>query len=313
MERFLDLMQNLDRRFIYLVIGILLVVMLLLGKPETGVVLEPTQRFFDTVQATETTPESQKIITIGVTFAANTLAENGNQFRAVVRHLMLTNKRFAIMAVGEPQGAANGPRIVKDLAAQYGYTYGTDWIDFGYQLNSLAFYKLYTKDIPAAVKTDGQQGKPIATFPIMAGITSVSDHVAMHIEVTASASIFSWISIVQPATHPRLKIGYACTGVMTSEAYPLLDSNQITGLMAGLKGAADYEQLVDGIEAQQIAAGTRKTAYDAMATPSLQLPQPARVLMFTQSSAHLAIIIFIIIGNVGLLLATRRRKEAAHD
>ena len=119
MGRFLDLMQNLDRRIIYLVIGVLLVVVLLLGKSETGVVLEPTQKFFDSVQAADTSPQSHKIIVVGVTFAANTLAENGNQMRALVRHLMLTHKRFAVVAVGEPQGAAQGPRIVKDLAAQY--------------------------------------------------------------------------------------------------------------------------------------------------------------------------------------------------
>ncbi len=316
MGRFLDLMQNLDRRIIYLVIGVLLVVVLLLGKSETGVVLEPTQKFFDSVQAADTSPQSHKIIVVGVTFAANTLAENGNQMRALVRHLMLTHKRFAVVAVGEPQGAAQGPRIVKDLAAQYGYTYGTDWIDFGYQLPSLGFYKLYTKDIPNAIKEDGQLKKPIASFPIMDGIKTVSDNVAMHVEITASSSVFDWIQYVQNATH--LKIGYACTGVMASEAYPLLDSGQISGLMAGLKGAADYEQLTDSLEQAQVQAGTRKAMYDPKATPSLQLPQPARMLMFTQSAAHLAIIIFIILGNVGLLLSTRLarkngKESSAHD
>lgn len=316
MDSLLHFMQTLDRRWIYLVLAITLVVALALGKQTDPIVLPPVQQLYDAVQAAPAGPGQGKIILVGTTFAAGTIGENGNQARAIFRHLMLSHKRFAIIAVSEPQGAALGKAIVGELAKQYGYKYGTDWIDFDYQIGTLAFFKSFPKDIQGTVKVDGMEKKPLAKFPIMHGINTVED-IALHIEITASASVFDWIQIVQPMTNPRLKIGYAPTGVMATEAYPLLDSRQLVGMVPGLKGAADYERLVDEQEQREAASGQLgHPPFDPKQMVTIAgLAAPARTLMFTQNAAHIVIILFILLGNIGMLLARlvgrSSTKEAA--
>jgi len=311
MEKFLRQLQSLDRRWIYLVLSIVLIITLIKSYPDKPIVLPSVQHFYDAVDQAPAGPGQGKIILVNTLFAAGTIAENGTQMRSLVRHLMLTHKRFATISVGEPQGATYGPAIAGDLAKQYGYEYGKDWIDFGYQFNTLAFFMSFPRDIPGQIKTDGQENKPITSFPIMQGIRNIND-VAMHVEITASASVYDWMQYVQPKSNPRLPIGYACTGVMAADAYPYLDSGQLIGMMPGLKGASDYEALVDKLQTQEEAAGHVKHHYDPNAITSIPaFPPPARNLMYSQSAAHIVIILFIIFGNVGLLLSRRLAKKSA--
>jgi hypothetical protein len=310
MERLLNNLVTLDRRIIYLVVAVVLIVSLVVslvtGKKETATVQPSVQQLYDAIAQA---PDN-KLIILDATFSPNTLPENGNQFRALVRHAVLAKKRFAIMALDQ-QGAGLGIQIVQDVTKQYGYTYGKDWISFGFQLGALAFFKQVIKDVPKAMSADGVNGEPLTpeNFPIMRGIRTIKD-ISIIVEVTASAAIWSWIQIVEPAAGKNLQLGYACTGVMSAEAYPLLDAGQIIGLMPGLKGAADYEQLVDDLEAGQ----PGRTPYEPDTLQEL-ITKPARVLMFTQNYAHIAVLLLILIGNLALLvryMLGRNTKKAAN-
>jgi hypothetical protein len=315
MGSFFQQLQSLDRRWIYLLLSIVLITALIVGKLEKPVVQLPARQLFDAVEASPAGADDDKIILVGTTFSFNTIGESGNQARAILRHLMLTKKRFAVMSV-EPVGAEIGKIITTKLAEEYNYEYGKDWIFFGYQLGTLAFFKSFPQDIPGTVKIDGIQGNPITdftAFPIMRRVKTIKD-VDMHIEITASASVFDWLQIVQPVTKPRLKIGYACTGVMAAEAYPYLDSGQMVGMLPGLKGAADYEQLVE--EREKDFPEVKADASTSLASiPRIGLYRTARHLMFAQGSAHVLIILFIILGNIGYFLARRkpRSKEAMDE
>lgn len=312
MNQFLQRMQSIDRRLIYLVMAVTFLVTLIIGKPVTPLVMPPVQQLYDAIDAAPAGPDDGKLILIGMTFSASTIGESGNQARAIIRHLMLRKKRFAVISIAEPQGAVYAQLITTDIAKQYGYEYGKDWINFGYQVNTLALYKSMPRDIPGMLKVDGTENKPLTSFPIMEGIKTMKD-IAMHVEITASDSVFNWVLYVQPMTSPRLKIGYACTGIMASEAYPYLDSGQLVGMAPGLKGAADYETLVDQLEEQQITDGARKESerFDPKLMQNVPaFPKPARYLMFTQNWAHIIVILFIIIGNVGMFLSRRKPRSA---
>ena len=310
MDKLLHALQTLDRRWIYLVLTITLIVTLIYSRPINPIVLPQAQDIYDAVDKAPAGPRQGKIILVGMTFSASTIAENGSQARALLRHLMLRHKRFAVMSISEPQGATYAPLIAGDIAKQYGYVYGRDWINFGYQIGTLAFFKAFPRDIPGVLKVDASENKPITSFPIMKGIKSIKD-VALLVEITASSSVYDWIQIVQPTTTPPLKIGYACTGVMGAEAFPYLDSGQLIGMMLGLKGAADYEKLADELEARELAAGRITHKFnDAGMTSVPAFPPSARRLMYTQSAAHVVIIIFILLGNIGLLLSRWKAKKS---
>ncbi len=311
MERFFHKLQSLDRRWIYLVLAVTLMATLINSRPENPVVLKPVQDYYDTVQDLAAGSGQGKIVLVDTLFSASTLAENGTQARVVIRHLMLRHLRFATLSVGEPQGATYGPKIAGDLAKRYGYVYGKDWIDFGYQIPNLSFYRSFTRDIPGTIQVDNQENKPLESFPIMQGVKTINN-VALLAECTASGSMGDWLQYVQPYSSPRLKIGYGCTGVMAAEAYPYLDSKQLIGMMPGMKGAADYEKLVDTLEAKMLTDGQiAHPNIPAVVTSIQSFPPAARNLMFTQSAAHIVIILFILFGNLGLFLSRRLAKQTA--
>lgn len=303
-------MHNIDRRWIYLVLTITLVISIIVAKPVTPKVLDSVQAMYDTVENAPANPGDGKLVLLGMTFSPSTMGENGNQARVLIRHLMLSHKRFAILSAGEFQGAILGPMIVNDLAKQYHYQYGVDWISFGFQPSAMGFYTSFPRDIPGTIQTDGVNHQRLAKYPIMKGIKTMRDNIALFIDITASNSAFNWVEVVQGRY--GLKIGYACTGVMAAEAYPYLDSGQFFGMMPGIKGAADYELLVDREEARQYRDGKITHLYEPNKDAQIVIT-PARQLMFTQNIAHLVILLFIIIGNVGLLLARRAKSRAQKE
>jgi hypothetical protein len=308
MDRFFQILTTLDRRIIYLVVAGVLIVSLIVGKQETAPSVQPSvQKLYDAMEGVP----ADKLIILDGTFASNTRPENGNQFRALVRHAVLAKKRFAIMAL-DPQGAELTKQITLDVTRQYGYKYGKDWISFGYQLGVIAFFKPIIQDVPGTIKVEGFDQTPLSpeAFPVMKGIHSMKD-VGLLVEVTASASVWAWVQLVKPAV-PKLQIGYACTGIMAAEAYPYLDSGQLVGMMPGLKGAADYEQLVDGLEQKKLKEGAIKAAYDPEPLKKL-IVRPARVLMPTQNNAHIAVLLLVIIGNIAMLFVPKRRTGAVQQ
>ncbi len=71
---------------------------------------------------------------------------------------------------------------------------------------------------------------------------------------------------------------------MAPNYYNYLQSGQIFGLIGGLRGAAEYEELVNH-------------------------PGKAVRGMFVQSIAHLLIVAFIILGNVTYIIERRRGRK----
>jgi hypothetical protein len=91
-----------------------------------------------------------------------------------------------------------------------------------------------------------------------------------------------WVDYAQ--TRYKKPVLAAVTAVMATTFYPYLSSGQLSGLVGGLKGAAEYEQLI-------------------------QRPDLGIKGMESQSLAHLTIILLIILGNVSYLRLRRRGER----
>jgi hypothetical protein len=300
----------MDRRWIYLAFTVVVLVSLCFGhQTKKPIILPPVQQLYDSIDAVKTSPADQKIVLLSMTISAGSKAENWNQARAIMRHLMLRHQRFAVFSF-DTQGVELTYQMAADIAKHYGYQYGKDWIHLGYALGTTAFFKGISTNLPDAFGNTDVNQHALAQFPIMKGIKT-ANNLAMLVEITATPSLGDWLGLVQPATKPRIKIGYACTGISAAEAYQYLDSGQICGLLPGLKGASDYETLVDNLEIQLVANPQQR--YDPKAPTTQTMPATARVLMFPEGMAHILVIILIILGNIGLLLSRRRARISGKD
>ena len=177
--------------------------------------------------------------------------------------------------------------IIDDYKDKYGYVYGRDYVIVHF-LQSSAYAQIIkgmARNIPETLKTD-QQGKELSSIPLMKNVKTFSD-ISLLVEITPTASLDKWLQFLQGTQ--KVPIVVASTAVQSPEMFPFLDSHQIEGLLAGVKGAGDYEELM-GMKG----GGTR------VAT--------------ALSLVYALIITLIVVGNIGYfaekraLAAARTRK-----
>jgi hypothetical protein len=110
----------------------------------------------------------------------------------------------------------------------------------------------------------------------------VNYHDIDFIYLVADNSILDyWISIVN--AQYGTPVGAGVTAVMAPKVFAYVGSGQMTGLLGGMRGAAEYEILID----------EKDKGFQGMDVQSL---------------VHLLIIGMVILGNAGYFLG-RRRKE----
>ncbi len=103
------------------------------------------------------------------------------------------------------------------------------------------------------------------------------------VDLASSAIADYYIRIAATRYHRTMVLG--ATAVMAADYYPYLSSGQISGLIGGMKGAAEYERLLDTI-------GDARRGMDA------------------QSLVHVIVVTLVILGNLGLYATGRLRPRS---
>ena len=97
----------------------------------------------------------------------------------------------------------------------------------------------------------------------------------------------------------KVPLSSGCTSIMVTDAIPYVESGQIRGILAGMPGAAEYEQMVFKYlnEMEENKFLNKDVAV---------IPGKATSRMSAQSIAHLLMVIFIIFGNISYYMVRRR-------
>ena len=303
MWRALAKLQNIDRRVMYIlvivfstaVIGFTLVRPILLK----NVLGSETLGVFEVVD--KCPPD--KVILVDSSWDWGSQAENRPQFEAVVDHMMRKGTRFVIVSIGvTPYAPDIAQEACERLGAKYGRQYGTDWVNLGYVhtgggvaggmgffLNSMAkdFHGMFPQDI---------KGTPIGNIDIMADLRDINDgHMVF---CCTYAPDPAWLSFIRGQY--GTPIAFGAMSIMSPMYYPFMDSEQLVGFLVGIRGAAEYEAEV---EKRVKFEGEIRGGNEPREFPT------ASTLIIPQAFAHILIIVFIIIGNVGYFAARKVRKE----
>ncbi len=273
-------LAGLDRRWLYGLLFLAVLLPFVFGLSVRVEVTRPVQKLYDEIEAIERRPG--RLVIVAVDWGPQTQAECYPQTEAVIRHLFMRKIPFAVVA-NNPLGAGYCEEIPAKLHEEYGAVYGRDWVNWGYKFGAGIFIKKLASDIHDAVKADAE-GTPLAEIPMMAGVKDASS-VDLLCEITGSVgALESWLQFFQ-VRGVAPKCGHGCTAVSAPESYTFLDSGQLVGLMGGMLGAAEYEQLIGS---------------------------PSRALrgMSAQTTAHILIIVLIVIGNV-VEIARKRSEQLA--
>ncbi|MBD3183269.1 hypothetical protein GF312_13315 [Candidatus Poribacteria bacterium] len=266
---------NIDRRYIYLVIAVAVLVPFILPFHMPVYVSQPVRSVYDFIEAL---PEGS-VVLVGFNYSPSTMPELYPMSLAVLKHCC--SRKLKIIGMTLYSSAATiGDTALKEMAESCSYQELQDYVYLGYKPNFEATMLGIGEDIADPFPTD-YMNRPVTEISMMKNIKNYRD-IALVIDLGSGNTPEAWIAYA--GSRYGQKIASGCTGVMVSGLYPYLKAGQLVGLIGGLKGAAEYEKLV-------------------------KLTGKATLGMNAQSMAHLAIIFLVLLGNVVYLISRHKARK----
>ncbi|MEA2031285.1 MAG: hypothetical protein U9N55_06800 [candidate division Zixibacteria bacterium] len=270
--------EGLDRRWIYLLVGLSVIIPFIIPASFPVSVTPEAQSLYDTIEAL---PDSSVVMLV-FDYYPSTMAETEPMAVAAARHFFSKDCRVITLSnipLGGPSMAEN---VTRRIAEEYGKEYGIDYVNLGYKYGYVSVLKGMGQSIEDIFPTDNS-GTLLSQLPIMDSVKNYND-VSFIFEVADNATADYWISIVNAGY--GVPIGVGMTAVMAPKFYSFLGSKQIVGLLGGMKGAAEYEILI----------GHEDAAFRGMDVQSL---------------VHLLIIFLVIVGNIGFFASKKHKRRTS--
>jgi hypothetical protein len=266
--------RHLDRRiiFVLMLLGVALPLLVKIGLPvRITRDVQDVYSYIDGLKAGD-------IILISYDHDTGTLPEMVPMSTAILRHAFSKDLKVIGMAL-RAEGSAIGRQALRKVGAEFGKQEGFDYIFLGYRPELTAtilglgtsFERVFARD---------DRGTPVSQIPLMKNVHNYGD-IELVISISDDDTPVYWVNYANARYQAR--IAPAVTAVMATTFFPFLDSRQIVGMIAGLKGAAEYEKLIKR---------------EGMATRGMD----------AQSIAHLVVIGFILVGNLAYFGSRSYRK-----
>lgn len=281
-----------DRRWIFLVMGLAIVVPLYVP---IGLPIKPspmTKAAFNTVEALR----EGDVVYVSVDVEPASTPEVEPYFRALMLQLKRKGVRmvFGTLWYTAPPLAERWLREVVDVplappgtpgyggAPDRAYVRNVDYVYLGFREGQVNTMLGMATDLRRVFDGRTEDGLPLDRVPWLASVKSLAD---MKLLVSVSAlnpGAKEWVQYVQGRY--GLRMVAATTAVSTTDLAPYYQSGQLLGLVAGLSGAAEYEVLVGR-------PGIGVAGADVL------------------NVGHAVVILAIVLGNVLYFVERRRRRR----
>ena len=286
--KIIDVLTNIDRRFIYLILLVVIILPLLFPSAQSVRVMPPVEKLY---YAVDNVPEEKALI-VNFEYAPQTAPELDPMGFAILRHAF--KKRIKVLVLSlyvQPLGLAQNAldQVIEEFnsVAQThtdSIIYGRDYVFLGWVPPPLIPILGMGESITNVYQVD-YYGNRTDSLPLMQEIKNYND-IDLLVSISGADAPKWWVQYAQ--VRFGLRVGAGITAVSASEFYPYLQTGQFSGLMIGMKGAAEYEELVE----RNLKITARRKASESL--PSL-------------TYGHLVMILFIVIGNIGYFI--KRRKK----
>lgn len=311
-------MQALDRRYIYLVVALAIILPLIIPFNSRTYVTEPTENVYKKIDSL--TGRKDRAILMCFSHDASTMAELFPMEVAILRHCF--ERKIQVFTICfMPAAKPLMDYAIQTAKEEYNVQSGIDYCNFGYKPWGLFLPILLGMgdDIAEAVDID-DEGRKISNLEIMKEIRNYNE-MNLVIDFAASAAVHSWITYARARFGANVAAGI--TAVMAADNYPYLQTGQLIGMLSGLKGAAEYEKLVDIFATHKepdamgvLQPAPREFSKELLKESWIKLSdiknrkhKTARIGMNAQTVAHVMIIVFIVLGNIGYF-SSRKKKKA---
>jgi hypothetical protein len=191
--------------------------------------------FFETIQSI---PANSTVL-LSFDYDPSLSGEMDLSAKAIARDLAKRGVRIIAVSTLET-GPQIAQRILGEVADAVGnYSYGSNYLIVYLPGHEAGLSVLASGGLPTA--TDFVNQKPVALFLTAANVRTLRDFPIV-IELAGSEEpLKTWVEQVQPRT--GIRIAAAVSAAVEPKARAYLNANQLTAMMAGLLGAAQYESL----------------------------------------------------------------------
>jgi hypothetical protein len=280
---FLAKVSNLDRRWIFVVIALSVLLPLLFPFSQSVKVSPHVRSVYDALEQLE--PGS--LVLASFEYGPSTLPEVHPMSRALFNYLF-DNGHKVIVTCLWPDGLFMSQEILAELSEQRPeLVYGEDYVNLGYKPGNEVVIKAITGSFGATFPVD-TRGQTLGSYPLMEGIENLAN---IDFIFSLSAGYPGTVEWVQYAADPLgIPMSTGCTAVQVTEVVPYVEAGQCKGILGGLSGAAEFEELLVQ-EGHMAAVGQANSG------------------MAAQGIAHLVIVAFIVIGNLAFYMERRRQRK----
>jgi len=267
-------LQNVDKRLFYLLMALAIAIPTV---SPIGLPIEVTKAVQQTYDFVSSLPEGSKVV-MGFDYEPGDEIDLNPIAQAIIHQIASKNIKIVALA-----SYPAGPTFAEECLAileEYGYEYGEDYVNLGHYAGGEPTLAAFSND-PLAIFTKDWRGNDVASLPIMKEVKTMKDFsMAMTLNdgPTGGTGTHEWVRQAVMAHGTPLIMGV--TGVLAASNETYVHSGQCKGILAGLRAAAEYEKLTDK-------KGTGTVGMDA------------------QSIAHVLIVAFVVLGNIGMFVSKR--------
>ena len=297
MNKYIAILGNIDRRIIFLLIG--LAVLIPLIKPNWVELPIKIDKNTDIVYNSISSLKENDKVLISIAYGASTKPEVHPMTVALLKHLFLKGIKVYIVSLW-PEGPIMAQQAMSTVenSGLFNIKDGTDYVMFDYKVGGFVVIKGIADNFRELYKQD-YNGNPIENLEIMEGIYNVED---FDFVFDFSAGVPGNAEWVQYACDPKnVPLSSGCTSIMVTDAIPYVESGQLQGILAGMPGAAEYEKLVYEYMIEEQLNNNKYINSEIKIEKG-----KAFARMSAQSVAHLLMVVFIIVGNIAYYYS---RKE----
>ncbi len=235
----LKILQNLDRRWIFLLMFIAVAVPLIMGTtfPE-----KPSDQVLAVFDAVDNLPDGSNVV-MALDYDPASAGELQPMASAFTRHCALKKHNIYFMTLwpqGIPMIQGSIDLLNKEFPETYEGKYGTKYVNLGFRAGNEGVIKLVVEDLKKSYATD-INGTNLDEIPLTKNLKNIQQ-----VDLLANVSAGypgsqEWVLYGSSPFDIPTVVG--CTGVQAPIMLPYIP-DQLTGMLAAIKGAAEYEQAI---------------------------------------------------------------------
>ena len=292
----MDLIKNIliklgqiDRRFIFLLIGLSVLIPLL--KPGwVNIPIKTTSNSKIVFDELNNLKAGDKVL-VSFEYGASTKPEIHPMSVAVLQHLFANEVKVYTIPLW-PEGLMMAKFALEEVLSSnlFEIEEHIDYVSLPYKAGGEIIIRGIATDM-RSIFTQDVNNILLEDIPMMNNVNNITDFDFVFDLSAGVPGNAEWVQFACDEYNIPLSSG--CTSIMVTDAIPYVESGQIRGILAGMPGAAEYEQMVF------------KYLNENKNIPVA--PGKATSRMSAQSIAHLLMVIFILFGNISYYLIRRKK------